>query len=89
VNKLQEACSRSPADKSASQEDINISNEQLIQILTDESIIQQLKTWEGEKCCNAMFKSMMNYLHHVEIILFFIDSLRNSDLNLSGNIISY
>jgi len=55
VNKLQEACSRSPADKSTSQEDINIANEQLIQILIDESIIQQLKTWEGKKGCYAMF----------------------------------
>jgi len=31
VNKLQEACSRSQADKGTSQEDINIANEQLIQ----------------------------------------------------------
>jgi hypothetical protein len=82
VNELQEACSRSPADKSTSQQDINNANEQLIQTLTDESIIQQLKTWEAEKCSNAMFKSMMNYVHHVEIILFFIEASRNSDLTL-------
>ena len=80
MNELQDACSGSPTDKSTSQENIKIANKQLIQTLTDGSIIQQLKTWEGGKCSNAMFKSMMNYLHHVEIILFFIESSRNSDL---------
>jgi hypothetical protein len=29
-----------------------------------------------------MFKSMMNYLHHVESVLYFVAACRNADLNL-------
>ena len=54
----------------------------LLQILTDEDFIEQLKTWEAEKCSNAMFKSITNYLQCVQTILFFVEAPRNSDLVL-------
>lgn len=44
-------------------------NTSLFQALTNEDVIQQLKRWEDKKSSNAMFKSMMNYLHWVETIL--------------------
>jgi len=77
VNELQEACVRSTSPKC-----ITIANEHLLQTLTHEAVIEQLKNWEAEKCSNAMLKSIMNYLHHVETILLFVEASRNSDLTL-------
>ena len=37
---------------------------------------------EGEKAQNAMFRSLMNYLHRVETILYFVAASRNADLHL-------
>ncbi len=61
---------------------IRIANTNLLQVLTEENIIQQLKTWEDQKSSNAMFKSMMNYLHRVEVILLFVEASRNADIAL-------
>lgn len=84
VNELQEACDKSTCQKStrASQDNITVANKNLLQTLSNESIIEQLKAWEQEKSSNAMFKSLLNYLHHVEVILHFIEASRNSDLIL-------
>ena len=49
------------------------------------SNLLQAKTfqeWESERSQHAMFKSMMNYLHRVEAILFFVAASRNADLTL-------
>jgi len=56
VNEVQEACARSAVDSSTSPECIANANDRLLQTLTDEDVIEQLKTWEAEKCSNAMFK---------------------------------
>ena len=61
---------------------IRITNTNLLQVLTEENITQQLKTWEDQKSSNAMFKSVMNYLHRVEVILLFVESSRNADIAL-------
>ena len=38
--------------------------------------------WEAQKSSNAMFKSLINYIHRVETILHFIEASRNSDIVL-------
>ena len=65
-----------------SPESITTAHDHLERILIDEDVMQQLKAWEAEKSSNAMFKSMMNYVHRVETILFFVEASRNADLNL-------
>ena len=80
VNEVLEACARSAGDRSTSPECIANANDRLLQTLTHEDVIEQLKTWEAEQCSNAMFKSTTNYLHHVETILFFVEASRNSYL---------
>ena len=82
VNQVLEDCARSAVDRSTSPECIANANGRLLQTLTDEDVIEQLITWEAEKCSNAMFKATTNYLHHVETILFFVETSRNSDLVL-------
>ena len=82
VNEVLEACARSAIDRSTSPECIAKANDRLLQTLTDEDVIEQLKTREADKCSNAMFKSTTNYLHHVETILFFIEASRNYALVL-------
>ena len=37
---------------------------------------------EAQKAENAMFRSLMNYLHRVETILYFVAAFRNADLKL-------
>ena len=50
VNQVLEACARSAVDRSTSPECIINANDHLLQTLTDEDVIEQLKTWEAEKC---------------------------------------
>ena len=50
VNQLQEACAKSGQ--------VTVANKTLLQTLTDEAVIEQLKAWKEEKCSNAMFKSL-------------------------------
>ncbi len=52
------------------------------QVLADNRIQEQFEVWERKKSENAMFKSMMNYLHQVEVILHFIAASRNADHQL-------
>ena len=76
---LQEACINMASDGS---ECIRVANTSLIQVLSKGNVIQQLKTWESQKSSNAMFKSMMNYLHRVKVILLFVEASRNADIAL-------
>ena len=82
TKELQEACANSASGASDGPECIRIANTSLLQVLTNEDVIQQLKRWEDRKSSDAMFKSMMNYLHRVETILFFVEASRNADLSL-------
>ena len=82
TKELQEACTNTASGTSDGPECIRIANTSLLQVLTKEDVIQQLKKWEDQKSSNAMFKSMMNYLHRVETILLFVEASRNADLAL-------
>ena len=44
--------------------------------------MKRLHDWEEQKAKNAVFRSMMNYLHRVATILYFIAASRNADLHL-------
>ena len=77
---IQEACKK--ACSRDGERCIKDANTRLFQTLTEEDVIQQLIKWEDRKSSNAMFKSMMNYLRRVEIILLFVEASRNADLTL-------
>ncbi len=79
---LQEACTNAASGASDRLESFRITNSSLLQVLTNEDVIQQLKKREDQKSSNAMFKSMMNYLRHVETILLFVEASRNANLAL-------
>ena len=42
----------------------------------------RLEDWKAEKSQNAMFRSLMNYLHRVDTILYFVAATRNGDIHL-------
>jgi len=44
--------------------------------------MKRLQDWEAQKDQNAMFRSLMNYLHRVETILYFVAASRIGDLHL-------
>ena len=41
--------------------------------------MKAFKEWEAQKAQNAMFRSIMNYLHRVETVLFFVAASRSAD----------
>ena len=53
-----------------------------LQALTTAEVLQIFQDWEIQRSNNAMFKSMMNYLHRVETIIFFVAASRNADILL-------
>ena len=57
-------------------------NDHLLQTLTQESVMKRLHDWEVQKAKNAMFHSMMNYLHRVETIVYFVAASRDAELHL-------
>ncbi|KAK7083245.1 hypothetical protein SK128_006726 [Halocaridina rubra] len=79
---LQEACSNTAFGATDGQECIMIANTRIFEVLTNEDVNQQLAQLEQQKSSSAMFKSLMNYIHQVETILFFVKSSRNADLSI-------
>ena len=77
---IEEACS--VANKNTKAEYVKQANAHLLQTLTQENVMKRLHDWEKQKAKNAMFRSMMNYLHRVETILYFVAASRNADLHL-------
>ena len=82
TKELLEACISMASGASDGPQSIRIANTSLLEVLSKENIIQQFKMWEKQKSSNAMFKSIMNYLHRVETILFFVEASRNADIAL-------
>lgn len=70
------------ADKSKRPQYVKVASNHLLQALNSDDVMRQLKEWGAQKSTNAMFKSMMNYLHRVETILYFVAASRNADLTL-------
>ena len=77
---IEEACS--VANKNTRAESVKQANAHLLQTLTQENVMKRLRDWEEQKAKNAMFRSMMNYLHRVATILYFVAASRNADLHL-------
>ena len=78
VTEVEEACSV----KNARAEFVKQANASLQHSLTQANVFERLHEWQEQKAKNAMFRSMMNYLHRVETILFFVAASRNADLQL-------
>lgn len=77
---IQMACSEK--NKSTKAEAVKSANTNLLETMTDEDMMKKFQDWEAQRSKNAMFKSMMNYLHRVETILFFVAASRTADLKL-------
>ena len=82
TNEVEEACTSVAADKNKGAGHVKIAHSHLLQVLTRDDVLHQLREWEARKSTNAMLKSMMNYMHQVEAILFFVSASRNADLTL-------
>ena len=80
TDRVEEACSEE--NKSTKAESMKQANITLLHALTTAEVMKAFKDWETQRYKNAMFKSIMNYLHRVETILFFVAASRNADLVL-------
>ena len=80
TEQLEEACSEK--DKSAKVQYAKQANTTLLKALTNAEVEREFKESEAQKAKNAMFRSIMNYLHRVETTLFFVAASRNADLAL-------
>ena len=54
-----------------------------LQALITAEVLHIFQDWEVQRSKNAMFKSMMKYLHRVKTILFFVAESRNAGEDLS------
>ena len=70
------------ANQSTKSAFVQRANVHLLHTLTQENVMNRLQDWEAEKAQNAMFRSLMNYLHQMETILYFVAASRNADLHL-------
>ena len=77
---VEAACSE--AEKVTKAKSVKQAHTNLLQTLTAADVIKTFQEWEEQRSKNAMFKSMMNYLHRVETILLFVTASRNADLEL-------
>ena len=83
ATEMEVACSVGLMNKSTSRPtSVKHANANLQHTLTQENILKRLQDWEAEKAHDAMFRSLMNYLHRVEVILYFVAASRNADLHL-------
>ena len=80
AEEVEAACSE--AEKVTKAKSVKQAHTNLLQTLTAAEVIKTFEEWEEQKSKNAMFKSMMNYLHRVETILLFVAASRNADLEL-------
>ena len=65
---VENACTvENEGDKSVT---VQKANDNLMDVLTQKNVIQRLEKWKTQKSRNAMFLSLMNYLHRVETILY-------------------
>ena len=80
TDEVEAACSE--GDKCTKAESVKEANTTLLQALTTAEVVKTFQDWETKRSKNAMFKSMMNYIHRVETILFFVAASRNADLTL-------
>ena len=81
VNDIQDACAKAIDNIGASPKSIANISDYLLQTLSGENILEQLKTWEADKrSTSAMLKSLTDYILHVETILFYIEASMNSDM---------
>ena len=77
---IKDACSE--VNKHTRAESVKCANTHLLQTLANNDVMNKFQDWEVQRSENAMFRSMMMYLHRVETILFFVAASRNADLNL-------
>ena len=77
---IEDACSE--VNKHTRAESVKCANTHLLQTLANNDVMNKFQDWEVQRPENAMFRSMMMYLHRVETILFFVAASRNADLNL-------
>jgi hypothetical protein len=77
---IEEACSKS--NQASRAESVMPAHSNLLQVLSNTDMLNLFQTWVTKRSQHAMFKSLMNYLHRVETILFFVAASRNTDLTL-------
>ena len=80
AQEVEDACSE--AEKLTKSKSVKQVHTNHLQTSTAAEVIKTFQEWEEQRPKNALFKSMMNYLHRVETILLFITASQNADLEL-------
>ena len=73
---------RSLVMKRPKAESVKQANASLLQMLFQTNVTKRLQEWEEQKSEDAILRSLMNYFHRVETILYFIRASRDADLHL-------
>ena len=46
------------------------------------NVMEEFQTWKQRRSKDAMFRATLNYMHRVEVVLFFAAASRNADMTL-------
>ena len=72
----------SKAGNNTKAEHVKEVNMNFLQVISTADVVNKFKIWEIQHSNNAMFRSLMNYLHRVETILYFVAASRNANFEL-------
>ena len=80
TEQLDHACGQ--VDKSTKAASAKKANIRLETAMCTANVMDEFQTWKQRRSKNAMFRATLNYMHRVEVVLFFVAASRNADITL-------
>ena len=68
-------------DKSTKTASVKQANPRLETAICTANVMEEFQTWKQRWSKNAMFRATLNYMHRVEVVVFFVAASRNADMS--------
>ena len=69
-------------DKSTKAASVKQASTRLEIAICTANVMEEFQTWKQRRSKDAMFRATLNYMHRVEVVLFFVAASRNADMTL-------
>ena len=69
-------------DKSTKAASVKQASTRLETAICTANVMEEFQTWKQRRSKDAMFRATLNYMHRVEVVLFFVAASRNADMTL-------
>ena len=80
AEELDHACGQ--VDNSTKAASVKQANTRLEIAICTAKVMEEFQTWKQRRSKDAMFRATLNYMHRVEVVLFFVAASRNADMTL-------